>query len=326
MLADLQIFSFCILYGVSFVLLIGALPTAIQILRSWNIANTTELQIHLERRNALVSVLMQYAIMIQLLLLFFFLYLVNVYLPQMLEGAMCASGVLNLHPFGYPALQLKIGAGVAYAVFLFLNYLDQSEISFPFTPIKMWLYLLIVLLFLADFYISLRFFAAIEPDIIATCCSSNFAQFSSDAAFLESMPAYLSIYLISFYILGAILIFGVRLFSNRFFYLLLAMSVCFIYIDLIVLKFHFVKFIYEMPAHNCLFDIFWSEYYYAGYFIFGSLSIYFLCLLLLTVYNYVQRSLKKQREALALRLKWISTGALSFHVVLLSFYWLKWII
>ncbi len=325
MFADLQVLSFFILYGVSFVLLIGALPSAIQILRYWNIGSSTERQLNLERRNVLVSVLLQYAILIQLLLLFFFLYLVNIYLPQMLEGAMCASGVLEIHPFGYPALQLKIGASTVYVVFLFLNYLDQAEISFPFTPKKMVLFLFILLLFLTDFYITLRFFTAIKPDIIATCCSSNFARFPSGSAFLQSVPTSLSIYLILFYFLAGSLILGMITLSSRFYYLLLFLSSGIIYIDLIVLKFHFVKFIYEMPAHNCLFDIFWSEYYYAGYFIFGSLAAYFLSLLLLTVLDFVKKNLQVRHDVLAWRLKWISTTALSFHIILLSFYWLKWI-
>jgi len=325
MLADLQVLSFFILYGVSLVLLINALPSAISILRDWNINSTSERQLNLERRNALVSVLMQYAIIIQLFLLFFFLYLVNVYLPQMLEGAMCASGVLNIYSLGYPALQLKIGATIIYVVFLFLNYLDQTEISFPFTPKKMVLFLFIFLLFLADFYMTLHFFSAIEPDIIATCCSSNFALSPTESVFLQSSPASLSIYLVLFYVLGALLILGMITLRDKLFYLLIILSAGFIYLDLIVLKFHFVKFIYEMPAHNCLFDIFWREYYYAGYFVFGSLALHFLSILLQTVYKFVSRILQVQRDTLTHKLRWISISALVFHLLLLSFYWIKWI-
>lgn len=325
MLVDLQVISLLLMYGISAFLLLTALPSALKILRHWNIQSTSDGQLTLERKHALISVLMQYAVFIQLLLLLFFLHLVNNHLPQVLEGAMCASGSLSVNAFGYPALYLKIVASVVYVVFLFLNYLDQSEVKFPFTPAKYVLFLVVMLIFSADLYVSLRYILAIEPDIIATCCSSNFGFNPGTDAFTQNTSAGIIVYVISFYVLSMLLMVGLGFARGRVIYILPILSMVFIFVDLTALKFHFVKFIYEMPSHNCLFDIFWAEYYYAGYLIFGSLAVHFLALLLAAVLQFTRALLSTNRAALARRLKWISAAALFFHVALLSVYWLKWI-
>ena len=137
---------------------------------------------------------------------------------------------------------------------------------------------------------------------------------------------YLRPALVVFYMLGLFIPFLIFWLRGRLRYLVLLLSPVFIYADIIVLKYHFVKFIYGMPSHNCLFDIFWSEYYFAGYLIFGTLAVHLISLLMLLLLQFVKNKLANDRPHLQRKLKWISAGSLIVHILILSLYWLNWVV
>lgn len=325
MFADLWIITLFMIYGASAFLLLGALPAAMHILRYWEREASTERQLLLERKNYLVSVALQYALFFQIILLIFFLQLVNVHLPGLIRGAMCAAGTLSVNAYGYWALYVKIAAVFIYLAFLFINALDQSETGFPLTPNKYTLFFASILIFGFDITVTVLFIAGIKPDIIAACCSVNFTLSASGtivgAAFLDYLKPALAL----FYTLGLALPFFIFRLRGRRLYLLLALVPFFVFADIIVLKYHFVKFIYGMPAHNCLFDIFWGEYHFAGYLIFGTLALFLGGLLMLLLLKAVQTKHLSQKPSLERKLKWLSAGSLIGHLSVLSVYWLHWV-
>jgi len=93
----------------------------IRILRKWDLQSGSELQLELERRTYLVSTLLAYALGFQLVSLFLFIYTADD-LHRLFVGAMCAAGTLNVNPFGYPTLVLKVVNFLLAAVWLIVNY------------------------------------------------------------------------------------------------------------------------------------------------------------------------------------------------------------
>ncbi len=326
MFADLWIISLFILYGACGFLLLWALPAGIKIIRNWDFTSSTEGQLLLERKNYFVSALLQYALFFQIILLLFFLQLANVHLPGLIKGAMCAAGTLGVNAYGYTALYVKIAAVFIYLSFLFINYLDQSETNAPLTPQKYYLLFVAVLVFGFDLYVTVLYFAGIKPDIIAACCSVNFDINSAGIISAQTATQYLKPAMAIFYGLGLLIPFLMIRLRGRIIYLLVFLSAIFVYADMIALKYHFVKFIYGMPSHNCLFDIFWSEYYFAGYLIFGTLAAYLAGVLFLTLLKMVQVKHLAKKPFLERKLKWIATVGLIGHLLILNLYWLYWII
>ncbi|MCG8080401.1 MAG: hypothetical protein JAY73_05245, partial [Candidatus Thiodiazotropha taylori] len=87
---------------VSTMLLVAA-TFAFSILRHWDIQSGSELQLRLERRTYLVSTLLIWAFAFEFLSLLLFVYNAEALSGQFV-GAMCATGVLNLNPWGWPTL------------------------------------------------------------------------------------------------------------------------------------------------------------------------------------------------------------------------------
>lgn len=79
----------------------------IQILRRWDLRSGDEFQLILERRTYLISTILTFACGLELMSLFLYVFTANNLCP-LFVGAMCAAGTLNVNPFGYPTLVLKI--------------------------------------------------------------------------------------------------------------------------------------------------------------------------------------------------------------------------
>ncbi len=326
MFADLWIISLFVIYFACGFLFLWALPAGIKILFGWDFSSSSEKQLQLEKKNYLISALLQYAFFFQIILLLFFLQLINVHLPGVIKGAMCAAGTLNVNGYGDLSLYIKIAAVFIYLSFLFINYLDQSEADFPLTPQKYYLLFVAVLIFMLDVYVTVSYFAGIKPDIIAACCSVNFSLNSVGASSIQAFSEYVKTALFVFYGLGALILLLIEKLKGYRFFILLVLSPLFVFADVVALQYHFVKYIYGMPAHNCLFDIFWSEYYFAGYLIFGTLAVYLISLLMLLLLQFVKNKLADGRLNLQRKLKWMAAGGLIGHLLILSLYWLRWII
>ncbi len=278
-----------------FVLILMILTTIFKIIKKWNTSSSDETQINLERRTFLVGAVLELVLLFQSFSLIAFLITINEHIPSLLRGAMCATGALEANQYGYPLLYLKIGSLFIYSSFLFLHFFDKKEPTYPLTPQKYYLVFPAFLCVSTELILMLLYFWNINPDLIATCCSvSFFSQEVNGINFLSSSE-FLNEGIITWIVTGSI--FGVYLIFNLFKsnksykinraskrslfsnLLLFVNGILYIVLSVYVLKFFFVKYIYGLPSHLCLFDIFFQKYNYIGYLIFFNL--FFLGLFLI---------------------------------------------
>ena len=109
----------------------------------------SEPQLDLERRTYLISTLMAYALVFQLVSLFLFIYTAD-NLHTFFIGAMCAAGSLNVNRCGYPTFILKIINFLLAGLWLIVNYCDNRGYDYPLIREKYTLLLWITPLILAE--------------------------------------------------------------------------------------------------------------------------------------------------------------------------------
>ncbi len=158
---------------VSMLMLLAA-GFAMAILRSWDISSGSEQQLKLERRTYLISTLLVFCFVAELVSLLLFVYNAE-QLSGRFVGAMCATGVLNANPWGWPTLFLKIGVFFSGAAWLVLNRVDNRAADYPLIRIKYGALLLIFPLVLVEAVVQARFFLGLNPDVITSCCGSLFS-------------------------------------------------------------------------------------------------------------------------------------------------------
>ena len=146
---------------------------AVRILRYWDLASGSELQISLERRTYLLATLMSSTFVFQLLSLFLFIATADS-ICTMFVGAMCAAGTLNLNQFGYPALLLKLVNFLLGGLWLIVNHADSKGYDYPLIRVKYRLLLVIAPLLLAETVVMGSYFLSLQPHVITSCCGSLF--------------------------------------------------------------------------------------------------------------------------------------------------------
>ncbi|MCU0971140.1 MAG: hypothetical protein MUF57_04940 [Gammaproteobacteria bacterium] len=172
------------LLGVSAIvtLLVGAATAfGLHLLRQWDIASGSELQLRLERRTYLIATLVAFSFVAELVSLLLFVYNAEAMHTQFV-GAMCATGVLNVNPWGWPTLFLKIAVFFTGAVWLALNHLDNQGHDYPLVRVKYGLLLALFPLVLAAGAAQALYFLGLRPDVITSCCGALFSPESAGVA------------------------------------------------------------------------------------------------------------------------------------------------
>jgi hypothetical protein len=255
---------------VCFMLVISS-AYGVRILRKWNLQSGSELQLELERRTYLISTLMAYALGFQLVSFFLFIYTAED-LHSLFVGAMCAAGTLNVNPFGYPTLVLKVVNFLFAAVWLIINYADNRAHDYPLIR-KKYAYLLVMLPFiLAETVLQSLYFLEMEPHIITSCCGTLFSEEStsltSGIAALPSIPAKIAFYSsVSLTVLSGLIFWRT---GRGGYFFSIAAPVAFIVSIAALISFISLYF-YELPTHHCPFDILQREYSYIGYLLYVAL-------------------------------------------------------
>ncbi len=182
MLFQPAIIALLLASGVSVLLLAAASPYAWQLVRRWDIASGSELQLRLERRTYLMSTLLTFVFATQLVALLLFVFNADK-MAVMFVGAMCAVGTLNANAYGFPALIAQIAVFFLAAVWLVLNHVDSRACDYPLVRVKYRLLIAILPFVLLAFVLQLVYFLNLKADIITSCCGSLF---SSDAKTLAA--------------------------------------------------------------------------------------------------------------------------------------------
>ncbi len=236
-----------------------------RIIRRWNIRSGSELQLALERRTYLISMVMSYALGFELLSLFLFIYTADSMSP-LFVGAMCAAGSLKVNGFGYPALILKITDFLLAGVWLIMNFTDNKANDYPLIKTKYGMLIIITPFLVTETLVQGAYLLGLKPDIITSCCGTIF---TTDANTILSgligLPRALS--QTAFYFSVAItislgLIFYLKGKGGYFFSISTLMS----FLIAIVALISFISvYFYELPTHHCPFCILHPEYGYVGY-------------------------------------------------------------
>ncbi|MFH0726726.1 MAG: hypothetical protein V2B19_10320 [Pseudomonadota bacterium] len=245
----------------------------VRIIRNWDIRSGSELQLELERRTYLISMMMSYALGFQLLSLFLFVYTADT-LSSLFVGAMCAAGSLKVNGFGYPALILKITNFLLSGIWLIVNSTDNKARDYPLIKIKYGMLLFIAPFLIAETIVQEAYLLGLRPDIITSCCGTIF---STDANTVVSgligLPRSLSqtvFYLSALVTLSLGLIFY---FKGKGAYAF-SISTLISFLTALAAIISFISvYIYELPTHHCPFCILHAEYGYVGYLLYAALFL-----------------------------------------------------
>ncbi len=238
----------------------------LKILRFWNPHSGSERQILMERQTCLVTTLFSF------FAAWFLLVHTADRLHLRISGAMCAVGVFNANAWGWSALLLKVFTFMACGVWEVVNHTDSRCPDYPLIRLRYSLIIIIAGLMCAETLMQIRFFAALDPAVITSCCS---AVFNPDArtfgGILAGLPPKSTETV--FFISGGLAVFTgifcgttgriVKLFSvtGGIFFLITLASVA---------SFISVRY-YELPTHHCPFCLLQPEYDYIGYALYISL-------------------------------------------------------
>jgi hypothetical protein len=257
---------------VSMMLLVAA-GFAVRILRHWNIQSGSELQLQLERRTYLISTLLIWAFLFEFLSLLLFIYNAEALSGQFV-GAMCATGVLNLNPWGWPTLFMKITMFFVSAIWLTLNYLDNRGYDYPLIHFKYGLLLLALPLVIAETILQWFHFTEMEPNLITSCCGTLFsADAQGVSGEVSGIAPAKSIITLS---ISAILVIVAGVWvarRGRGGWLLSIMGIAAFCVAILAIVSSISLYIYEHPHHHCPFCILKQGHDYVGYFLYIPLFL-----------------------------------------------------
>ena len=258
-----------LLFGSALVLLLLLIAgvVALRIVRHWNSASGSATQLQLERQTWLVSTLLKYAFGFQIITLFLLLFTLDEIHP-LFVGAMCATGSLNANLVGWLVLLVKVGLVFAAAVWLALNFLDQRTEDTPLVRFKYLLLLLLIPLVALDLWLQWEYFSGLRPQMITSCCGSLFSAEGegviSTLAGLpvgQAMPLFFAVVVLY----AVVLLASLRWRAILLRHLLFVAAVLLFFVSLAALVSFLSLYIYQLPSHQCPFDMLQGHYYYIGY-------------------------------------------------------------
>ncbi|MGE4317856.1 MAG: hypothetical protein AB7E96_03030 [Deferribacterales bacterium] len=234
------------------------------IIRHWDFGSTSDSQYRLEKRSALVSVLIKYSLALKIPLFILFIYAEDK-LANVLPGAMCAAGSVNATPYGKLLLYMKIFNIYFFSVWLVINRLDMRTENLKYTRLKHILIPFVFVCFLAETALFVLNFAGIDPAVPVSCCSTLFTSESSVFLSIGGRNSFI--------------IFSVNYALLAVFYLLrkhilyFTANVIYFFTSIVSLILFTGTYVYELPTHLCPFCLLQSGYYYVGYLFYALLFL-----------------------------------------------------
>ncbi len=262
-----ELIVFLFLEIIVFSLQFVAFFMSLYILRYWDHASSSATQYRLEKRSYLVILAIFFTLSFKIILLPFFAFVID-RLSLLIPGAMCGAGVIDANAFGMPLLLLKIVLVFMMGMWLLLNHSDIRAKEYPFFRQKLWLFVIIFFLGCVELGLDLLYIANLSTEQPVACCSTIYGISGTQNPLpfdLDISRTLMLFYLI--YVLTLVSAFYryslVSLFANIFFF----------YIAYVAVVHFFSTYVYQLPTHKCPFCMLQKEYWYAGYFIWGSLFV-----------------------------------------------------
>lgn len=262
-----EIIIFLFVQIILFILLSIAFYFSLSIIKNWDFNKTTNKQYKLEKTSYLVILIISFTLIVKIVLFPYFAYSLD-NLSNIVPGAMCAAGIVGANEFGQINLALKILILFFIGVWLIINSLDLKEKTYPFTKKKYFLYIFIFILSIVELFLDFSFLENISTKEPVMCCSVIFGVNNTGS----KIPFDLSIsnLLIVFYLLY---ILTTILSLQKSSFLNLIINFMFLYIGYYAVTYFFSTYIYQLPTHQCPFCMLQKEYYFIGYFIWGTLFL-----------------------------------------------------
>jgi len=251
----------------------GIAPSAIAIIRHWNLASGSERQLVLERRTYLISMLVALVLVTDVLALLLFVFNADQIAP-LFVGAMCAVGTLNVNAYGFPSLIAHIAVFFAGSTWLAVNHVDVQAPDYPLVRTKYALLLGLAPVLIAACVLEWQYFLGMHVDVITSCCSRLFQSGGRGlGGDLAALPPRVAMAL--FYgSLAAAAVAGVAVASTRRgAYVLAAASAAAFAGALVGIVSFLSLYVYEQPHHHCPFCLLKADYGYVGYALYVPLFV-----------------------------------------------------
>ena len=261
-IANLLVDTLFVLYGGI------AFWVSLQVVLQWDFSKSDETQYALAKRVYLVSTITKFILFLKIPLLLFFIYTLD-HLSNIINGAMCAVGVIDASPYGIYLMLLKVLNVYLFAFWIVLNNEDYRQADLPYTRLKSLFFLFLYALLVCEVVLEYLYFADIDPNSLVDCCGVIFS--SSSQSFISLFLSLPNFYLYStFYAVATGLVLS-YVFKLRSLYAIL--STIFIPVAILSLIGYFGTYIYELPTHHCPFCLMQGDYDYVGYFLYGILFV-----------------------------------------------------
>jgi hypothetical protein len=243
----------------------------LRMLARWDLNSGSELQLSLERRTYLISVIVSYVLVFQIISLFLYIFTAD-NIHNQFVGAMCAAGSLSANSYGYPTLIVKIINCLLAGIWLILNHADRYGYDYPLVRIKYGLLTFLVPLVLLEAVLQFAYFSMLKADVITSCCGSLFSTDKKGiASELAGLPHNLMIPLFYLAIIVTFISAVVFYFREKGGYLLAVSSGLTFVIALASIISFISLYYYELPTHHCPFCILQKEYGNIGYLHYATL-------------------------------------------------------
>lgn len=243
----------------------------VQILAGWNPGSGSEKQIRLEQKTYLVSTLLSFALVCEVLAFFLFIVTVDRLHPLFI-GAMCAAGSLNANAFGYAALGIKALNVILCGIWMVLNYVDNRGYDYPLIRLKYGAVPFLTALLIAEAAFFVAYWIGLDPQIITSCCSTIF---NEDGQTLVSEIAHLPSYQMTIaYYLHFGLVFGAGLYffrTAKWARIFSFASFTLFFTGLLAVISFISLYYYQLPTHHCPFCLLQREYGFIGYPLYAAL-------------------------------------------------------
>ena len=268
MILNPEILTIYILDILFFIFASIAFILSLRIFIWWDADSTTEFQYTLEKESYLGATIIKYIFSIKIPLFVFFIFTLDK-ISDILNGAMCAAGVVNATDYGTYLLILKIVNLYIFAYWIVLNHEDVRYEKQRFVRLKFGIFIFAYILFLVELVLEFKMFNAIDVKQVVDCCGVIYS--SSAGSYMSIIlnmkhSILLSIFYVTFLFMALF-----YLIKNRYLYAI--SNIFFIPISLISLISFFGTYIYQMPTHHCPFCFLQRDYDYIGYLIYTLLFI-----------------------------------------------------